>query len=136
MERTNPCLELKLDEEHSDYELVAREAVYREVAKKFPKKCECGREYRTEDAWIRGTEAQGPAKNYREIHSLAFMRNCKCKSTMAIALNNADFNAFESYSIFETMRYLGELGLAHLKTKPAEKKAGSYCWKLLLDSIE
>ncbi len=115
-EKRNPCLELALDHEHQEYEHLAREAIYRETSKQFPKTCSCGRTYRTEEQFTRETHACGPAMNYHEESKngkegygiLAFLRNCECKSTMALSLDHAQFDSFESYMLFETMRALGE----------------------------
>jgi hypothetical protein len=115
-EKRNPCLELMLDSEHQEYEKLAREAVYRETAKQFPKTCSCGKTYRTEEQFTRETEICGPAVNYHAPQKekiegygiLTFLRNCECKSTMCLGLDHAQFDSFESYMLFETMRALGE----------------------------
>lgn len=104
-----PCLEIFLDEENQTYENVAREAIYRETSKQFPKKCtNCGKIYRTEEQFTREAEVCGPAHNYKEISMLCFLRNCSCRSTIGLSLEHVQFDAFESYSLFFSMQVLGE----------------------------
>lgn len=115
-EKRNPCLELVLDQEHQDSERIAREAVYRETSKQFPKKCTCcEKTYRTEEHFTRETKTCGAAMHHDEIGILSFMRNCECGSTLCLNLEHPQFDSWESYNLLDTMRVLGEECIKKIK---------------------
>jgi hypothetical protein len=109
----NICLEIILDEEHQEDERVARELIYRELAKQFPYTCSCGKIYHTEEQVVRESDNCGAA-DYGIMGLFQFLINCKCKSTRALELGKENFNTYEIYRIQIAMKSLGEEALKHL----------------------